>query len=68
MLKPLKDKVNAAEHQIAALTAEVAKLDKSLSDPLLFTNDPAKGSAVSKKTYRGRTQTGSGGKGLAGGE
>jgi ATP-binding cassette subfamily F protein 3 len=49
MLKPLKDKVNAAEHQIAALTAEVAKLDKSLSDPLLFTNDPAKGSAVSKK-------------------
>jgi ATP-binding cassette, subfamily F, member 3 len=49
MLKPLKDKVNAAEHQIATLTAEVAKLDKSLSDPLLFTNDPAKGSAVSKK-------------------
>jgi ATP-binding cassette subfamily F protein 3 len=41
--------VNAAEHQIAALTAEVAKLDKSLSDPLLFTSDPAKGSAVSKK-------------------
>jgi len=48
-LKPLKDKVSAAEHQIAALTAEIAKLDKSLSDPLLFTNDPAKGSAVSKK-------------------
>jgi ATP-binding cassette subfamily F protein 3 len=48
-LKPLKDKVSAAEHQVAALTAEIAKLDKSLSDPLLFTNDPAKGSAVSKK-------------------
>ncbi|HKB96275.1 MAG TPA: ABC-F family ATP-binding cassette domain-containing protein [Rhizomicrobium sp.] len=48
-LKPLKDKVSAAEHQIAALNAEIAKLDKSLSDPLLFTNDPAKGSAVSKK-------------------
>jgi ATP-binding cassette subfamily F protein 3 len=48
-LKPLKDKVSAAESQIATLTAEVAKLDKSLSDPLLFTNDPAKGSAVSKK-------------------
>ena len=27
-LKPLKDKVSAAEHQIAALTAEIAKLDK----------------------------------------
>src|SRR5450432_1129573 len=41
-LKPLKDKVSAAEYQIAALTAEIAKLDKSLSDPLLFTRDPAK--------------------------
>src|SRR5476649_2364178 len=28
-LKPLKDKVNAAEHQIADLTAEIAKLDKA---------------------------------------
>ncbi|MEI9997178.1 MAG: ABC-F family ATP-binding cassette domain-containing protein [Rhizomicrobium sp.] len=49
LLKPLKDKVDAAEHQIAELTAELAKLDKALSDPLLFTKDPAKGSAVSKK-------------------
>ncbi|HMH65581.1 MAG TPA: ABC-F family ATP-binding cassette domain-containing protein [Rhizomicrobium sp.] len=48
-LKPLKDKVSAAEHQIAALTAEIAKLDKSLSDPLLFTRDPAKAASVSKK-------------------
>ena len=32
-----------------SLQAEVAKLDKSLSDPLLFATDPAKGSAVSKK-------------------
>jgi ATP-binding cassette subfamily F protein 3 len=48
-LKPLKDKVEAAESQIATLQAEIAKLDKSLSDPLLFTRDPAKGSAVSKK-------------------
>ena len=48
-LKPLKDKVDAAEHQIAALTAEIAKLDKSLSDPLLFTRDPAKAASVSKK-------------------
>ena len=48
-LKPLKDKVNAAEHQIADLNAEIAKLDKALSDPLLFTRDPAKAASVSKK-------------------
>ena len=48
-LKPLKDKVNAAEHQIADLNAEIAKLDKSLSDPLLFSRDPAKAASVSKK-------------------
>jgi ATP-binding cassette subfamily F protein 3 len=48
-LKPLKDKVDAAEHQIAALTTEIAKLDKSLSDPLLFTKDPGKAASVSKK-------------------
>jgi len=48
-LKPLKDKVDAAEHQITALNTELAKLDKSLSDPLLFTKDPGKAAAVSKK-------------------
>jgi ATP-binding cassette subfamily F protein 3 len=48
-LKPLKDKVTAAESQIAALTAELAKLDKALSDPLLFSKDPAKAASVSKK-------------------
>ena len=48
-LKPLKDKVTAAEHQIAHLNAELAKLDKTLSDPLLFTKDPAKAASVSKK-------------------
>jgi len=48
-LKPLKDKVTAAEHQIATLNAELAKLDKSLSDPLLFSKDPAKAASVSKK-------------------
>jgi ATP-binding cassette subfamily F protein 3 len=48
-LKPLKERIDSAESQVTALQAEVAKLDKSLSDPLLFTNDPAKGSAVSKK-------------------
>ena len=48
-LKPLKEKVEAAEAQLAALNIEIAKLDKALSDPLLFTKDPAKGAAVSKK-------------------
>jgi ATP-binding cassette subfamily F protein 3 len=48
-LKPLKERIEVAESQIAFLQAELAKLDKSLADPLLFTRDPAKGSAVSKK-------------------
>lgn len=48
-LKPLKDKVTAAESQIAALTLELAKLDKTLSDPLLFSKDPGKATSVSKK-------------------
>jgi ATP-binding cassette subfamily F protein 3 len=48
-LKPLKDRIDAAEHQIAALTAEIAKLDAALADPLLFVHDPKKGSSVSKK-------------------
>jgi ATP-binding cassette subfamily F protein 3 len=48
-LKPLKDRIDAAEHQIAALTAEIAKLDSALADPLLFVHDPKKGSSVSKK-------------------
>ena len=48
-LKPLKERIDSAESQVMSLQAEVAKLDKSLSDPLLFATDPAKGSAVSKK-------------------
>jgi len=48
-LKPLKDRIDSAESQIATLQGELAKLDRALSDPLLFTKDPAKGSAVSKK-------------------
>ncbi len=47
--KPLKDRIDAAEHQIANLTAELAKLDSTLADPLLFTRDPVKGKAVAKK-------------------
>ncbi|MGH6871281.1 MAG: ABC-F family ATP-binding cassette domain-containing protein [Rhizomicrobium sp.] len=48
-LRPLKDKVEIAEGQIATLTAEIRKYDSALADPLLFVKDPAKGSAVSKK-------------------
>jgi ATP-binding cassette subfamily F protein 3 len=48
-LKPLRDKVDAAESQIATLTLELNKLDKALSDPLIFTQDPAKAASVSKK-------------------
>ena len=48
-LKPLKEKAEAAEHQIAAMNAELAKLDAALADPLLFVRDPAKGASVSKK-------------------
>ncbi len=48
-LRPLKEKVETEERQIAALNLEIAKFDKALADPLLFTRDPAKGTAVSKK-------------------
>ncbi|HSC19009.1 MAG TPA: ABC-F family ATP-binding cassette domain-containing protein [Rhizomicrobium sp.] len=48
-LKPLKEKIDIEERHIATLTAELAKLDAALADPLLFLHDPAKGSAVSKK-------------------
>jgi len=47
-LKPLKD-LRTPPIQIAALQAELAKLDRALADPLLFTRDPTKGTAVSKK-------------------
>jgi ATP-binding cassette subfamily F protein 3 len=49
MLKPLKEKVEIAEHQIAELNKEIAKLDRALADPLIFTQDRAKAASVSKK-------------------
>jgi ATP-binding cassette subfamily F protein 3 len=49
LLKPLKEKVELAEHQLAELNKEIAKLDKALADPLIFTNDRAKATAVSQK-------------------
>jgi ATP-binding cassette, subfamily F, member 3 len=48
-LRPLKEKVEIAEHQIAELGKEIAKYDKTLADPLLFTQDRAKAASVSKK-------------------
>lgn len=48
-LKPLKERVETEERQIEALTAEIQKYDGTLSDPLLFTQDPGKANAVSKK-------------------
>ncbi len=48
-LKPLRDKIEMEERHIATFTAELAKLDAALADPLLFVHDPIKGSAVSKK-------------------
>ncbi|HTQ14117.1 MAG TPA: ABC-F family ATP-binding cassette domain-containing protein [Rhizomicrobium sp.] len=48
-LKPLKDKVEIAESQIAELNREIAKFDKVLADPLLFARDPAKGASVARK-------------------
>jgi ATP-binding cassette subfamily F protein 3 len=48
-LKPLKDRADAAEHQVGHLSTEIAKLDRALADPLLFVQNPAKGTTVSKK-------------------
>jgi ATP-binding cassette subfamily F protein 3 len=48
-LKPLKERIEVTESQVAVLQSELAKLDRALADPLLFTKDPAKGNAVSKK-------------------
>jgi len=48
-LRPLKEKVEIVEHQIADLNKEIAKYDKALADPLIFTQDRAKAASVSKK-------------------
>ncbi|HEX3943541.1 MAG TPA: ABC-F family ATP-binding cassette domain-containing protein [Rhizomicrobium sp.] len=53
-LKPLKEKIDIEERHITTVTAELAKLDAALADPLLFIHDPAKGSAVSKKRAEAR--------------
>ncbi len=52
-LKPLKDAMDKAEREVAALHGEIEKIDTALAAPALFTKDPAKGEALSKK--RGET-------------
>ncbi|HWA02772.1 MAG TPA: ABC-F family ATP-binding cassette domain-containing protein [Rhizomicrobium sp.] len=49
VLRPLKEKVEIAEHQISELSREIAKYDRTLADPLLFAQDRAKAASVSKK-------------------
>jgi ATP-binding cassette subfamily F protein 3 len=48
-LKALKEKSDSEERQVEALNAEIRKYDTTLSDPLLFVQNPAKGNAVAKK-------------------
>jgi ATP-binding cassette subfamily F protein 3 len=48
-LKALKEKSDTEERQVETLNAEIRKYDATLSDPLLFAQDPAKGNAVAKK-------------------
>ena len=51
-LAPLKKQVQSAEQAMAKMTVEIAKLDKSLADPNLYTRDP---STAKKLAYdRGR--------------
>ncbi|MBN9593666.1 MAG: ABC-F family ATP-binding cassette domain-containing protein [Alphaproteobacteria bacterium] len=48
-LKAMKEKSDSEERQVEALNAEIRKYDTTLSDPLLFAQNPAKGNAVAKK-------------------
>jgi len=46
-LKPLKDRADAAEKEIAKLMADIAKIDAALTD--LFRREPTKAAALSKQ-------------------
>jgi ATP-binding cassette subfamily F protein 3 len=48
-IKPLKDKAEAAEKEIARVSGEIASLDAALAVPNLFARDPVKASALSKQ-------------------
>ncbi|HEY5962834.1 MAG TPA: ABC-F family ATP-binding cassette domain-containing protein [Xanthobacteraceae bacterium] len=46
--KPLRERVNKAEAEMARLTREIEKLDAALADGTLFSRDPAKAAAMAK--------------------
>lgn len=48
-LAPLKKKIASAEKRMGDLQADISRIDEKLSDPTLFTQDPAKGARLSKK-------------------
>jgi ATP-binding cassette subfamily F protein 3 len=47
-LKPLKDRADAAEQDIARLTLVLANLDAALAAPETFSREPAKGATLAK--------------------
>ncbi|MGH6995966.1 MAG: ATP-binding cassette domain-containing protein, partial [Stellaceae bacterium] len=47
-LKPLKQRADAAEREVGALTARLSQLDAQLAAPDLFTRDPAAAAALAK--------------------
>jgi ATP-binding cassette subfamily F protein 3 len=48
-LKPLKDKMEKWEREVAKLHDEIETIDAQLAAPGLFRKDPAKGEELSKK-------------------
>jgi ATP-binding cassette subfamily F protein 3 len=48
-LKPLKQAMDKSEREVAKLHGEIETIDAQLAAPGLFTKDPAKGEALSKK-------------------
>jgi ATP-binding cassette subfamily F protein 3 len=48
-LKPLKQAMDKSEREVTALHGDIETIDAQLAAPGLFTKDPAKGEALSKK-------------------
>jgi ATP-binding cassette subfamily F protein 3 len=48
-IKPLKDRADAAEKEIAKLTQEIAALDAKLAAPGIFAKEPARAAEFSRK-------------------
>jgi ATP-binding cassette subfamily F protein 3 len=47
-IKPLRQRVQRAEAEVARLNREIEKLDAALADGLLFARDPAKAAAMAR--------------------